>query len=864
MIDTTVGPYRLLRRLGAGGMGEVYLAEDSRLRRQVALKRLTDRTLCGAEVRARILREARAAGKLQHPGIAAVFDVVEDGEAVWIVMEYVPGETLAARLKRDRLPVDAALGIGTQIAEALAHAHAHGVVHCDLKPSNVQLTPDGRVRVLDFGLAQRPERALAAEETRLRSLDVSQADSGRVTGTAGYMAPERLRGLRPDERSDVYSLGVVLFQLLTGRKPFAGTDLVAVAAAALSAPAPAASSVEPEIPGAVSLVVSRALSADPAARFASATELVMALRAATGAGASSGSAARHPLVARVAVPVALTVLILSGVGVLVLLAGWWPGSPGPAPDGPPAVVVKPFANLSGDATNDYLGVGLADNLTTRLAALPRVTVMSRATTTAYLTEHPNSSTLARDLGASYVVDGGIARSGNQLSVTITLLQPDGAVAWGREFDGTVAGLFVLQRELAQGVADGLNLVLSEDDRLTLAVQPTDNVEAFADYSQGRTFLDRRDVDGNLDRAITLFDQAIAKDPEFALAHAGVSAAYWQKYVNTNDAAWTTRAIDAGLEALRLDPRQADVHVALATAYHGLGRTPAAIDALDQALALQPNNDDAHRLLGDIHAAAGRTDEAVAAYERAIAIRPNYWQNHNRLAVALLRAGRYKDATASCVRVTELQPDSAIGFNNLGVVGMMEGDLALAERSLTRATEISPRASNLSNLGTIHYWNGRFADARRAYEQAIALRPDSMDIRRNLGDALSRLGESAAAEAEYRIALEGAANALKVNPRDGRSLGLLGLLEAKLGRPAEARARVTEALAAAPNDGDIHYRSAVVAALAGDREMALAALTRALALGYSPALARRDPDLLSLGEAPGFAALLDSRTPRDRH
>jgi tRNA A-37 threonylcarbamoyl transferase component Bud32 len=316
MIDTTVGPYRLLRRLGAGGMGEVYLAEDSRLRRQVALKRLTDRTLCGAEVRARILREARAAGKLQHPGIAAVFDVVEDGEAVWIVMEYVPGETLAARLKRDRLPVDAALGIGTQIAEALAHAHAHGVVHCDLKPSNVQLTPDGRVRVLDFGLAQRPERALAAEETRLRSLDVSQADSGRVTGTAGYMAPERLRGLRPDERSDVYSLGVVLFQLLTGRKPFAGTDLVAVAAAALSAPAPAASSVEPEIPGAVSLVVSRALSADPAARFASATELVMALRAATGAGASSGSAARHPLVARVAVPVALTVLILSGVGVL--------------------------------------------------------------------------------------------------------------------------------------------------------------------------------------------------------------------------------------------------------------------------------------------------------------------------------------------------------------------------------------------------------------------------------------------------------------------------------------------------------------------------------------------------------------------
>jgi tetratricopeptide (TPR) repeat protein len=739
------------------------------------------------------------------------------------------------------------------------------VVHCDLKPLNVHLTPDGRAKILDFGLAQRPAEAVATDETRLVSFDASQIDSGRVTGTAGYMAPERLTGARPDERSDVYSLGVVLFQLLTGQKPFPGTDLVAVAAAALSAPAPAASSVDPAIPEPVSLVVSRALSADPAARFASATDLVAALRDSTSvrvaAPASPRTSARRGVERRVLVAAGAVVLI--GAGAWFALGGSWPGAAPPAADGPPAVVVKPFANVSGDAANDYLGVGVADNLTTRLASLPRVTVMSRATTAAYLAEHPNSPTLARDLGASYVVDGSIARSGDLLNVTITLLRPDGSVAWAEEYGGSLPELFALQRELAKGLAGGLNLVLSEGDRNELAEQPTDNVEAFAEYAQARTFLDRRDVEGNLDRAITLFDQAIAKDPGFALAHAGLGAAYWQKYAATKDAVWTTRAIDAGLEALRLDPRQADVHVALATVYHGLGRTSAAVDALDEALALHPNTDDAHRLLGDIHAANGRTDEAVAAYERAIAIRPNYWQNHNRLAVALLRAGRYKDATASCLRVTELQPDSAIGFNNLGVVGMMEGDLALAERSLTRAIEIAPRASNLSNLGTIHYWSGRFADARRAYEQAIALRPDDMSLHRNLGDALFRLGERTAAEAEYGLALDAIADALEVNPRDAGSLGLQGLLEAKLGRPDEARAHVAQALAIAPSDGDIHYRSAVVAALAGDRPKALADLAQALARGYSPALARLDPDLQSLSTAPEFAALLNSPTSRNR-
>lgn len=856
VIGTSVGPFRIRERLGAGGMGEVYLAEDSRLRRQVALKRLTDRTLDSTEGRARILREARAAAKLHHPAVATVFDVVEAADDVWIVMEYVEGETLAARLERGQLPLATALDLGVQIAEGVAAAHAHGVLHCDLKPLNIHLTPAGVAKILDFGLAQRPAEEVASDETRMTAHNVSGIDSRSTRGTPGYMAPERLSGVRPDARSDIYSLGVVLFELLTGRRPFAGPDLVAIAAMALTTPAPAVSSLVPDIPAPLNDAIARALASDPAARFQGVDELVETLRA-----CRDGRAPRRRSRVGVAIAAAAGVLVLLAAG--MGLRGWWPaGVDGVSRRaGVAALVVKPFANLSGDVTNDYLGVGIADNLTTKLAALPHVTVMSRATTAAYLADHPNSATLARDLGAQYIVDGGVARSGDRLNVTITLLQPDGAVAWAREYTGGVEGLFALQENLARGVAGGLNLVLTPDDRDALAARPTDNVEAFADYSQGQVFLDRRDVEGNVDRAVTLFEQALRKAPEFADAHAGLASAYWQKYVDTKDAAWTIRAINAGLDAVRFDPAQANAHVALATIYNGLGRTPAAIEELEAALARQPNHDDAHRLLGDIYAADGRIDDAVAAFDRAIAIRPSYWQNHNRLAVALMRAGRFVAATASLRRVTELQPDSALGFNNLGAVALMEGDLTLARTSLERGIAIEPRYSNLSNLGTIHYFEGRFGAARDAYERALAIRPDDMGLHRNLGDALARLGDGTEARREYTRALELADNQLRVNPRDAPTLALVGLLEAKLGRKADARTHVDAALDIAPSNSEILYRSAVVAALAGEHDRALAAFKDALAQGYSAALADRDPDLQTLNTLPEFRALLPPRTPR---
>ena len=848
-----VGPYRVLEKIGAGGMGEVFLAEDTRLRRQVALKRLASDAL--GDMRRALLREARAVAQLHHPGIASIFDVIEDDQTVWIVMEYVEGESLSARLRRGPLPVAEVLALGQQLTDALADAHGRGIVHCDLKPANIRVTPAGRAKILDFGLAQRSPEASATDDTQLVSREIGHRESAGLSGTAGYLAPERLSGTPADVRGDIYAMGVILFELLTGRRPFEGTNLLSTAVMALTTPTPSPSAIDPAIPEEVSRLVLKALAREPDARFQSAAALGDALHAAgSGATPATANARTRPRPALVAMAGLVAAAGLAGV--LLLLPGWR----APLSASSPSIVVKPFTNLSGDAANDHLGSGITDDLITKLSLLPRVTVVSRETTAAYLAATPSSPTLARDLGASYVVGGGVERAGDQLHVTVQLVSSTGATVWMRSFDGTVAGFFTLQQQLAEGLAEGLDLPLSTPERERLTAVPTRNVEAFADYSQGRLFLDRRDVKGNVLHAADAFTRALAKDSSFALAHAGLGMAYWQRFIETNETAWTLRAIDASLEALRLSPAQAEVHLTLATIYKGIGRTPAAVDEIRTALALQPNADEAHRLLGDILAGQGQIDEAVQAYHQAIAIRPNYWQNHNRLAVALLSVGRYAEAESSCRRVTELQPDSHIGHNNLGAVAMMQGDLTLALGSFSRAAEIRPGASTFSNIGTIHFWNGRFADARAAYARAIALRAGDASLHRNLGDALAALGDAAGARKAYLQALDFATEQLTVNPKDPAHLSLVALVEAKLGRTADARLHVDQAVALAPKGKDVFHRSAAVAALAGDRARALADLTTAVQLGYSPEQARRDLDLRPLHALPEYQSLVGTRKP----
>lgn len=856
MLPSSVGPYRVVRLLGSGGMGEVWLADDSRLGRKVALKKLPDATPAGT--RHLLMHEARAAAVLNHPHIAGVYDVLESETGTCIVMEYIDGDTLSTRLGRGPLPVPAVLHIAAELLDALEHAHGHGIVHRDLKPANIQITTDGRAKILDFGVA----RIQSSGESR-------RAPGGattRVVGTPGYAAPEQLAGLPGDARSDLYGLGMLLFEALTGRRPFMAPDLLGATLQAVSRPAPSPGAFNPTISPEVSAIVVRALEPDPARRYQSASEMLSDVRRAArllADGATvdqvSGPRARvrvrrmadwRPLVVGVSI---LTVLL----GIVAAIAvGFRDDRASPvAASSRPVVAVLPLNNLSGDESDYPVSLGVSEAISTRLARVPAIAVISRSDLRDVRGTAGGIEEVARAVGATFVVDGSLQRAGDVFGVNLRLVAADGTFTWGERFEGSAADLFMLQSRMAEAIVNALHVRVSAAERQRLDDTPRADPQALVDYWQGRALLDRLDVPSNVPLAIDAFRSAVDRDAAFAMAHAGLCEAYWQQYRTSREAQWTTLAIDACATAVDLERDNTVVRVALAAVQRGTGRLDAAASELRHVMELQPNHPDAPRLLGQVLAEQGQIDAAIPEFQQAIALRPQFWINYSSLGVALFEAGRYRDAIPAFEQVVALQPDSAWGHNQLGAAFHMLGERQLAREHYERAIELGPNARALSNLGTIYYHEGRFADAARTYEEALGLNPTSPTTNRNLGDAYQRLGNLAAAKAAWLRALDLTRAELQVNPTDAENLSRLAVYEAKLGRHDEAEQHAAQAVASLPESGAVHFRQAVVYALAGASDRALASLTGAMARGYSASVARSDHDLDALRQLPQFEQIV---------
>jgi eukaryotic-like serine/threonine-protein kinase len=843
-----IGPYLVLEPLGAGGMGEVYRARDTRLNREVALKRLSDRALATDVARRRVLREARAAAALSHPNIATIFDVLETPDGLVIVMEYVPGESLAARLARGPVPVEAALAIASAVADALGEAHQHGVIHRDLKPANIQLTREGAPKILDFGVA----RSRADESARQHeSPDDPASQAGRVVGTPGYMAPEQLAGVPSDERTDIHALGVLLFEMLTGRRPYPASDPLGAALKLFEGRPPRVLDILPTIDPELSALVERAMARDPTSRFPSARDLGHRLTAVgrrLSAAPTISASDRPPLTTRrqpgrVAIIVGGLVLIVALSWSAGLLRHRWAA---PLSAHSSVVGMLPFRNGSGDPTDDVLVVGLTDAVERRLASVDALRVVSVWNSGEASADLSDPVKAARDLGATFVIDGTLRRTGQTLSLDVSLVDRDGVRRPAGRYRGDTGNLFDFHRQVAEGLAAALNQEGAMPVGATpRARQPTADQDAFADYSQARLFLERPDVAGNVDRAIQLFQSAISRDSRFALAHAGLGEAYWAKYKETKAAEWTARATAAILEALSLDADQPEVRLSLAVMYQGLGRVDEAVAELRHVIQMQPNNDDPHRLLGGIDVDRGQWNDAVAELKRAIDLRSNYWRNYSELGYAYYSAGRLEEAAQAYHRVTELQPDSWIGFQTLGTVEQSAGKLAEAAVDYEKANAISPRASTYSNLGTVQYWQGDYAAAKQAYEQALHLAPDQPELLANLGDACLRLDLRDEAMAHYRAAIVEIGKQLTVNPNDASNLASLALYQAKAGRPDDAKASMTKALAINGSDGNVLYLRALVLALGGEKTGACGALEEAISRGASVQLVRFADELRGL-------------------
>ena len=842
-----VGPYHIVRQLGSGGMGVVWLAEDTRLNRKVALKTVKSAEADTTEGRQRLMREARAAAALNHPHIATVHDVLDVEGKVIVVFEYVEGDTLASRLQRGTLSIAEAIEIAWQLADALAAAHSQGVVHRDLKPSNVVLGPDGRATVLDFGIA----RLVPRDADMMASAPGTVG--GGLMGTPGYAAPEQYLSRNVDGRADLYALGVMLYEMIAGRRPFRGTDAVTLATLVLGEPAPKlASSSQVWVPPRLDALVAQLLERDPEKRPSSGDEVLVELSPLRDI--ESSPLARRTVVLRRRLPARTMVAAAVTVAILLALIArlqWTATRVGASP----VVAVLPLANMSGDTANDYLGAGLAESLITSLASAPSVTVLSRSAVEESRQQHPDRASFVRALDASFLVTGSVHAVDDRLRVTLNLERPDASVAWGETVEGRIANLFDLQNQLATSLGNAIGDQMPAGERAAPAAAITDSGPAQLAYWKGRALLDRRDLTGNVQAALTEFNAALEADQGFAIAHAALAEAQWQMYLQTNDKAWAERAMDSTKRALELEPDRSSVrYTAALTLFRG-GRYAEARSELERALALQPTYEDAMRLHATILMRQGDVDGGLAEFRKVMTLRPNAVAVYSDMAVALYNASRFDDALAALEKAIALSPASAINLMRAGATAQQLGDTKKALEYYERANAIQPRADTFSNMGTIYYGLGDYAKAATAYEGSLLIRPTSAVTNRNLGDAYVRLGRLRDAREAYRRAVSQAEAEVSISPSDARAIARLAVYQAKAGDDVAAMRSIRRALTLAPSDAQVIHREAIVHAVADRPEQAVRAIERAMASGLSSRAVADEEDFIKLRLLPRFAAII---------
>jgi eukaryotic-like serine/threonine-protein kinase len=700
--------YVLERQIGRGGMATVYLARDLKHDRPVALKVLHSELAAtlGPE---RFLREIKLAARLQHPHILSVHDSGETAGYLWFTMPYVEGESLRARLNREKqLPLEEALSIGRQAAEALDYAHRHGVVHRDIKPDNILLS-EGHALVADFGIG----RALGMAQTGARL-----TDSGVVVGTPAYMAPEQAMGEATDARSDVYSLGIVVYEMLAGEPPFTGPTAQAVLAKRFSGDMPRLRLLRPAIPEGVEQTVSRALTPVPADRFQTAAELCRALT--TAPSSSDGYPAGTLPTRSKRVPVPL--LAVLGVGFLLglgVLFAWRRSQGGDA--GPRRIAVLPFVNLN-QAEDEYFADGITDDVRGKLAALPGIQVTARSSSSQYTQTRKTPQEIGRELGVDYLLTGTVrwekgARGRSRVRVSPELVQAStGSTRWQEPFEAPLIDVFRVQADIAGRVAQALDVALGAGQREQLAERPTRDLTAYDLYLRGRHAFTRRTADG-LTEARQLFEQAIARDPGFARAHAGLADVYvvLPFWIDLPPRQTYPRAKAAALQALSLDSMLGGAHAALAD-IHALYEWdwPASERAFRRALELDPNNANTHHWYGeDYLMTVGRVEEAIREGRRARELDPLSATFGTTLAQSLFRGGHYDEALALLEGILSVDPEYPVAHEALAQVYLLQDRPTDAVPSFQRAVELSGRhALNLALLGYAYTKVGRQRDAQQ--------------------------------------------------------------------------------------------------------------------------------------------------------
>jgi len=689
--------YVIERELGSGGMATVYLARDLKHRRFVALKVLSP-ALAASLGADRFLREIELAARLQHPHIVTVFDSGDAGGILWYTMPYVEGETLRARLERERqLPLDVALRIAVEAARALEFAHQHGVLHRDVKPENLLLTTDGSTMVADFGIA-RPW----GEMSKL-------TQSGVVVGTPAYMSPEQAAGERAlDARTDIYALGCVLYEMLAGEMPYSGPNAQAVLARRLSEPAPSLRTTR-DLPVAVERTVARALARTPADRYASAAEFARALQ--------SVDTLARPILQRRWLAAAVVMLLLAGVAAVIRFRA---GAKGPAV--PVSAAVLPFADLSEGKDQEYFSDGLTDELITALSRVEGINVAARTSSFQFKNRQVDVSEIGRQLHVGAILEGSVRRSGNRVRITAQLVSTrNGYQLWADAYDRELKDVFGVQEDIARSIIAALQVKLGARGNRALRARPTTDIEAYDLYLKGRFAWNQRTRSG-MQLAVSYLEQAVARDSQFALAWAALADAYLLAipYAGTSQEVDWPKAKAVAARALAIDSTLGEAYTALA---YGT-------------------------MIYDWDWAT-----AEANFRRAIAVDPTYPTGHQWYGDFLWSQGRLREALDQMRDALRLDPLSLIIGAEVGQTFYLQRQYDSAEAQLRTTLQLDPNYPHcLYVLGMVYMQQHRYREARNALQRAEQLGGFEDDLAGALASAYAQAGDRTVA-ARYTAELE---------------------------------------------------------------------------------------------------------------
>jgi tetratricopeptide (TPR) repeat protein len=869
IVGERVGNYEILAMAGAGGMGVVYKALDLKLQRTVALKFLPAQLNVTEREKERFMKEARTASALDHPNIGVIHGVEEtpDGRA-YIVMAFYDGEALAERIRRGPLPMREAVDLAIQISHGLEAAHARNIVHRDVKPSNVLITPQGLAKIVDFGLA----RVVVSR---------TGTQTGGSVGTVGYMSPEQSLGKHVDQRTDVWALGVVLSEMLTGENPFWGDSLTSTVVAILHHAPQALLGVPLEL----QQIVYRALSKDPAHRYASCSEMRADLES-----------IRNTLPATAAVdPRALTATLSSAqiqeyishasqsaLGIAVppqrtRVWRWWLAGGAalaiavlalllvPAVRSrlggnllaPSAehIAVLPFDNIGNDPSNEPLAQGLTDSLAGKLSNLDvggkSLWVVPSSEVRKRKISDPTAA--LHQWGATVVVEGSIARDGQDVHLTVNLIDTKNLRQIGSaSLEDRAGDLAALQDEAVSQLAKLMHINLTAD--MLRATGGSVTPAAYESYLKAVGYVARYDAPGNIDLAITALHGAVKTDPQFALGFSELGEAYRLKNQVDPNPKWIEEASANCSHALQLDDHLQAAYITLGQIHTSGEKFDLGLQEFQHALQLEPHNPDAVMGTARAYEKMGRKADAEEAYKKAAAMRPDYWDGYNSLGTFYLDQGRYPEAIAQFEHAAQLTPDNSFVYVNIAVSYLNRGDpkdLPLAEAALKKSIELGPSYPAYSNLAYLYMSEKRYAESVAMSQKALQMNDQNYLVWANLMTAYQALNQIAnfeSARERVRSLLE---EKVKADPHDSLAQVSLAEIYAQMGLREKALTRVQAALAGSSDDPNVLELAGETYEILGDRLHALENIEKALQKGYPADDLKDSPELKNLLSDPNF-------------